>query len=319
MPPKSAPEPAFERIDLDDLSPITLREDAPETIVHVPDRESLLAIKAALAANRPLLVKGEPGLGKSQLAHAAAKLLGWTLRTHTVDASTEPRDLKYTIDAVERLAQAQLAARQNVDVSLERFIEPGALWWGFDPVSASQHMAKRKGAPKADEEAPPGTVLLIDEIDKADVSIPNAVLDALGSRYFEVPSVGRVEMKGQPPLVVITTNGERELPDAFVRRCFVLELYLRGNRDAVVKELMRRGRPHFPGANEDSVFLDAATLIATRREQAERDNVPGPGVAEYIDLVRAALALQAQPELLKEIATLVLNKHGAPPGGGRPA
>lgn len=291
---------------------------------HVFERQSVMAINAALATGRPLLVRGEPGLGKSQLARAAAKELGWRYRAHAVDASTEPRDLLYTIDLVARLAEAQLVGAIKGDrsaVSIERFVRPGALWWAFDWDGAARQ-ANASGAPAEDaaSESEEGVVLLIDEIDKADSAIPNALLDALGHRSFEVPGCGTVAMSaGARPLVLITTNEERALPDAFLRRCLVLHLSLPDNDQEVEKVMMARGKAHFP-ACEPEILTRAAELIAERRPRSRQSRLPPPGVAEYIDLVDAVLGQGAQGvdalALLEKISTFVLDKHAPPTPSG---
>ncbi|HEX2687944.1 MAG TPA: MoxR family ATPase [Kofleriaceae bacterium] len=305
---------------------------------HVIDRRSVVAINAALATGRPLLVRGEPGVGKSQLARAAAVQLGRRFRHHAVDASTEPRDLLYTVDAVARLAEAQLVGALGKgtrnDVAIDKFIRPGALWWAFDWGGAAAQEQRAVGTGTAggrtrdlalttDPDGTPanrGAVLLIDEIDKADSAIPNALLDALGHRRFDVPGFGMVEMKGEWPLVIITTNEERALPDAFLRRCFVLHLGLPDDAgEAAVREALRvRGKAHFPGC-ESGILKQAAELIARRRSQQRNlgsERVPPPGVAEYIDLIDAVLGQRSEGgdaiALLNEIAMFVLDKHAQP-------
>ncbi|HND55685.1 MAG TPA: MoxR family ATPase, partial [Pirellulaceae bacterium] len=210
-----------------------------ERRVHLFDPDSRNAILAAIGAARPLLVRGEPGVGKTQLAEAAAVALQRRLLTTVVDSRTEPRDLLYSFDAVARLAEAQLcgAAPKSSETDLhaarelltpKRFLTPGPLWWAFDWKSA-RDQAELSGAPRpySDEqwEAASGTVLLIDEIDKAETDVPNGLLEALGSRQFTPPFDHQpVAQTGECPLVVITTNEERALPDPFLRRCVVLDL-----------------------------------------------------------------------------------------------
>jgi MoxR-like ATPase len=169
--------------------------------------------------------------------------------------------------------------------------------------------------------------VLIDEIDKAESDVPNGLLEALGAGSFPVP--GRhveVTAKGEPPLVVITTNEERALPDAFIRRCLVLHLRLPEKREDLTNHLVARARAHFPadgfpGAQED-VLRRAADLLVKDRETAKRENwLPLPGQAEYLDLVRAVLSLAAESSgkagkpkrdpaaFLDEVARYVLVKH----------
>lgn len=293
---------------------------------HVFDDDSVFAINAALATGRPLLVRGDPGMGKSQLARAAAVALKRAFLHHTVDARSEPRDLLWCLDAVARLAEAQVlgALGKTLDedslrkaMALDNFITPGVLWWAFDWASATAQAEKaRHRAPERPEGVvdDAGCVVLVDEIDKADGSVPNALLDALGHGRFEVPGCATlVEMKrARRPLVVVTTNEERALPDAFLRRCFVLRLGLSSDPTALRQQLVTRGQAHF-GNQHDALLQQAAELIAKRREERRNDGAPAPGVAEYIDLVEAVLEQPASgltpDKLMEKLAGFVLHKH----------
>lgn len=293
--------------------------------VHVIDKRSILALNAALATQRPLLVRGEPGIGKSQLARAAAVLLGRTFLAHAVDARTETRDLLWTLDAVARLATAQLMSAlhetQRADV-MERvnvlhFVKPGPLWWAFDWQDA-ENQAKKSNATMpitpAEWSAEHGSVVLIDEIDKADASVPNGLLDALGHGRFDVEGRGPVTMNAaRLPLVIMTTNEERAMPDAFLRRCVVLHLELPREPDKLIVELMIRGRAHF-GKTADNVLLEAAKQLAQDREKHRQQDLAPPGLAEYIDLVRAVTEQhpgqeKEQLDLLREIKSFMFEKH----------
>jgi MoxR-like ATPase len=294
--------------------------------VHVFDLESVEAINAALAAERPLLVRGEPGSGKSQLARAAAVALGRPFLSAVIDARTEARDLFYTFDAVERLAEAQLlGASQDLDrsrLAVERFLTPGPLWWAFDWGWARRQAAEVR----APEPTPPdgwepgqGVVLLIDEIDKADSSVPNGLLEALGQGRFTCPGGKTVAWQTQArPLVVITTNEERTLPDAFQRRCLVLQLSLPDDQpEELVAWLMERGKAHFPSLGETILRL-AAQQLAQDRAAVKRRGLMPPGGAEYLDLLRALQDLapgdvQEQERLLARLKRLVLDKHAPDP------
>lgn len=298
--------------------------------VHVIDEDSILAVDAALATGRPLLVRGEPGTGKSQLARAAAAALNRAFVHHSVDGRTETRDLLFTVDAVARLAMAQvMGALGSMDrgeimrrIDILEFVQPGPLWWAFDWDSAREQ-ANRLGVsePLTPEGFQPehGVVVLVDEIDKADAAIPNGLLDALGHGRFDVP--GRKEAvtrKPEPsPLVVITTNEERSLPDAFLRRCLVLHLALPEDRGALIDVLVARGRPHFPKCGA-AVLTKAAELLAKDRDDYRRQDLAPPGLAEYIDLVHAVTgqrsAEQEQLELLDRVAKFALRKHPPEPG-----
>ena len=292
------------------------------------------ALRAALGAKRPLLVRGEPGVGKTQLAEAAAVALGRLLLTITVDSRTESRDLLYSFDAVRRLAEAQLLgstpclddkerAQRRDDLDPRKFLIPGPLWWAFNWRSALEQ-ADLAGAPKEYDETKwskaQGAVLLIDEIDKAEADVPNGLLEALGSRHFVAPhGAGTVAVGQHAPLVIITTNEERSLPDPFLRRCVVLTLKLPGNdRDvenrALQDFLIARGRSHFPRCSQ-AVLETAAEQLARDRHAAFRDQVtPLPGQAEYLDLVRATLDSDPDPSAqlknLQRFSEFILRKHG---------
>jgi MoxR-like ATPase len=311
---------------------------------HVFDGDSISAIDAALAAQRPLLVRGEPGIGKSQLARAAALQLRRAFVHEVVDARTESRDLLWHYDAVARLAEAQLQGalkapetqpEQDVRrrLAVTRYVWPGPLWWAFNWASARTQAAlvkarepeppdagdtERRADPQRRCDPANGCVVLIDEIDKAESDVPNGLLEALGAGQF-LPLGGErvVVAEGPPPLVIITTNEERALPDAFLRRCMVLHLRLPSLTEEpqeFKRVLIERGRAHF-GENLDALLEQAADLLAEDRKTAEQARrLPLPGQAEYLDLVRAVLRLagadtEAQRTIIKRIADFALKKH----------
>jgi MoxR-like ATPase len=316
-------------VDLQDGAHIPLPErGGMPPSVHVIQQEAIDALRAALVTGRPLLVRGEPGTGKSQLARAAAEALGRAFVPHAVDSRTETRDLLWSVDTVARLAEAQvLGALRHADpeearrrIAIIEFVQPGPLWWAFDWPSA-EAQARRSGAsaPLTPEGWHPdrGAVVLIDEIDKADPAVPNGLLDALGHGRFDVPGGAPVAMnRAIRPLVAITTNEERALPDAFLRRCLVLHLSLPAERAALVATLMTRGRAHFP-ACPAAVLEQAADLLAADREEIRDRGLAPPGLAEYIDLLHAVLELgkteDEQLGLLRRIAPLALRKHPPEP------
>jgi MoxR-like ATPase len=310
---------------------------------HVFSEREILAIETALAARRALLVRGEPGTGKTQLARAAAMVLKRAFVSFVIDSRSESRDLLWHFDAVARLADAQVygallgrrgnAATPGTDeaailkdlkdkLAAENFIHPRALWWGLD-WSGAVRQAARVGVPVPvpfkDCDPGNGVVVLIDEIDKADSEVPNGLLEALGAGEFSVPGREipvRPEPGSQPPLVIVTTNEERNLPDAFVRRCVVLHLKLPTNRQDLIDHLMLRGRAHFPDTEvADDVLREAASLLARDRDEAVAKNwFPRPGQAEFMDLVRAVRELAGvdadkQRAELARVAAFALRKH----------
>jgi len=331
-----------------EVLPLLARDGLDETR-HRLERDDLHAINAAIAAERPLLLRGDPGTGKSQLARAAAELLGRRFRWKVVDAHTEVSDLFYSFDAVARLAYAQILGavtktedekvrtQTMEDLGVCHFLRPGPLWWAFEEEKAAPQEAlflRRCGgqaaplslptsAPEPDERR--GWVVLIDEIDKADPSVPNGLLEALGQGTFEVPGGATISLHrpGQlyhdKPLVVITTNEERELPSAFVRRCMVRTITVPGDeksgpepdtqRDLRLHTwLVERGETHFEKAPREVLKL-AADMVVKDRRAAQRLGVTPPGQAEFLDLVRAALRLGEPERALKNIGDFALKKH----------
>ncbi len=298
---------------------------------HVFDVDEINAIDAALAAERPLLIRGEPGIGKSQIARAAAYNLGRAYVQFVVDARTESSDLLWHFDAVSRLAKAQIwgalsgggkPAKDDVlaDLDVRNFVHPRQLWWAFNWPKAAKR-AKDMGIvpPRQAEGCDPanGCVVLIDEIDKAETDVPNGLLEALGMGSFTPQGFqDPVMVAGKPPLVIITTNEERALPDAFLRRCLVLHKRLPSAEEGLKEHLVARAVAHFGGAADNlDVFGRAADMLIRDREQARNAHwLPLPGQAEYLDLVRAVLALEPKDgtrrrKALDRIERFALKKH----------
>lgn len=297
-------------------------DDAPQA-VHLFDERSIYAVNAALLARRPLLVCGEPGTGKSQLARAVAFVLKRVFVSQVVDARTEPRDLLWWFDAVRRLAEAQLisqvAGEAETRMAIQRFMVPGPLWWAFDWKTASDQAGELGlTAPEQAGTADPanGCVVLIDEIDKAERDVPNALLEALGIGQFTPEGFGeRIKMKPPLPLVIITSNRERSLPDAFVRRCLVLNLELPREEKALRETLGRIGRTHFPNLDESIIGACLDDLVADRKRAGEASRGgPRPGQAEFLDLLRILHhSGESDPDkllgILKRMKPFVLEKH----------
>lgn len=302
--------------------------------VHHFDRASALAVHAALAAGRPLLVRGEPGTGKSQLARAVAARLGRMFVSDVVHARTEAQALMWRYDTVARLGEAQALGASNLDpaevrslLANERYISPGPLWWAFDYASALRQY-NLAGKPGGIPPLPPawkpghGAVLLIDEIDKAESDVPNALLEALANGAFPVPWQDQAvkSTTENPPLVVITSNDERELPVAFVRRCLVLNLTLPANEDEFIALLAKRAALHFGETmferSATDLYRKAASMLWVDREAARVASVPLPGQAEYLDLLRALRELCPNGDQalvwLEDLRGFTLGKHQRP-------
>ncbi len=306
--------------------------------VHVYEQKSIHAVNVALAAERPLLLRGEPGVGKSQLAYAVARTLKRVLIPKVVDCRTTAQDLLWRFDSVARLAQAQmlgvLGCEKNDIEQRKKWLReelaekfytfPGPLWWALEWNSAKKQ-AELVGAPLLPQldgcDPKNGCVVLIDEIDKADSDVPNALLEVLGDLQFTIPGIGKIgrqqEESWVPPLVIITTNEERALPDAFIRRCMVYQLSLPDKEKEFISLLVERGSRHF--GLDSSVLEKAAKQVWTDREEAKREQLFPPGQAEYLDLLRALKAMtehepkdnqiKSQLARLTEIQEFALKKH----------
>lgn len=312
----------------------------PETH-HVFDIESVWAVNAALAAGRPLLIRGEPGMGKTQLARAAAVALNRPLLAKVVNARLEPEDLLFRFDAVARLAKAQILPREMAamkELEPELFLLPEVLWWAIDPSSAAtQH---DKASPQCGEavcrydegctpalSATSGAVVLIDEIDKADTEVPNSLLEILSVGGFQLP-FGRAWVgggKGPAPLIILTTNEDRELPAAFLRRCLVHHMELPREEGPMAARLERlvRAHPDLAGIGRKALEMAIQQLRKDRAAMEAIDLNP-PGQAELIDLLRAVVNLAKteanQIDVLERIQNFAFRKHregGSGPGPGR--
>ena len=236
---------------------------------YVATGDLRVAINAAIRLERPLLVKGEPGTGKTELARQVAAALGLELIEWHVKSTTRAQQGLYEYDAVNRLRDSQLGDPRVHDVS--NYIKPGKLWEAF--------VAEQRA------------VLLIDEIDKADIEFPNDLLQELDRMEFHVYETGRTVRAAHRPVVIITSNNEKELPDAFLRRCF---FHFIAFPDA--ETLSRIVEVHFPGIRQD-------LLRAALTQFYEIRDTPGlkkkPSTSEVLDWLRLLMVDEVSPETLR--------------------
>lgn len=305
---------------------------------HRFEPRSVWAVRAALGAGRPLLLRGEPGIGKSQLARAVAAVLEVPFLYHVVDERSERDDLLYAYDAVSRLAQAQVSALIAKDdptnwretLHERNFIRPSVLWWAFDWASAKQQAERFGTACRPCPEPvkpigwtptsnrPCGPVVLVDEIDKADPSVPNGLLESLGNEGFNTAQLGdavRLPQGARPPLVIITTNEERELPAAFLRRCLVLQMTFPSDAKEAKTFLIERARVFWDEKKiSNAVCERAVECLLQDRDDAGAGALAIPGAAEFLDILRVLAELRdgdekAQLAHFEQIKDFALKKN----------
>ena len=250
---------------------------------YIADKDLMVAVNAAIRLQRPLLVKGEPGTGKTELARQVAAALRLDLLEWNVKSTTKAQQGLYEYDAVSRLRDSQLGdARVN---EIGNYIRKGKLWQAFEAESRC--------------------VLLIDEIDKADIEFPNDLLQELDKMEFFVYETGETIRAAVRPIVIITSNNEKELPDAFLRRCFFH--YIRFPDAETMQAIIE---VHFPGIKK-RLMEEALRLFFEVRE------VPGikkkPSTSELLDWLKLLVAEDIGPEVLRERdpRKLIPPLHGA--------
>jgi MoxR-like ATPase len=275
---------------------------------YVFSERIILAINVAMAAGRPLLVRGSSGVGKSSLARSVAAHLDYSYFETVVTSRMEARDFLWRIDHVRRLRDAQ--AQAPVD-NFEIYTSPGPLFWAFDPKFACD-LLRRTGRqnliPLGYIENAAGALVLIDEIDKAEPDVPNSLLEPLGLLSFEVDDLGLRVKAEKPPVIIITTNEERDLPQAFLRRCVEIEI-----EPPDAEQLVRIGLAHFPAA-APAFLSEVANLVMGRVEQGGR----AASAAEYLDTLRSCYALEidATSEAFRAVAEATMWKSGRTQASG---
>ena len=250
---------------------------------YIATEDLRVAVNAALTLERPLLIKGEPGTGKTVLAEEVSAALGMKLITWHIKSTTKAQQGLYEYDAITRLRDSQLGDERVKDV--KNYINKGKLWEAFEQ----------------DERV----VLLIDEIDKADIEFPNDLLQELDRMEFFVYETGETIKATKRPLVIITSNNEKELPDAFLRRCFFH--YIAFPDADTMQQIVN---VHYPDIKERLVKNALGSFYEVR-------DVPGlkkkPSTSELLDWLKLLMNEDIDPETLREndAGKLIPPLHGA--------
>ena len=249
---------------------------------YVATEDLTVAVNAAVLLERPLLIKGEPGTGKTELAKQVASALGLELIEWNIKSTTKAQQGLYEYDAVSRLRDSQLGDERVRDVG--NYIRKGKLWTAFE----------------ADQKV----VLLIDEIDKADIEFPNDLLQELDKMAFHVYETGETVAAKNRPVVIITSNNEKELPDAFLRRCFFH--YISFPDQDTMRQIVK---VHYPDIKEQLLTTALTQFYEIREQQGLKKK---PSTSEVLDWLKLLLAEDLTPEDLKRDAVNLLPKlHGA--------
>ena len=250
---------------------------------YVSTDDLTMAVNAAITLARPLLIKGEPGTGKTQLAQEIARALERPLYEWHVKSTSKAQQGLYEYDAVSRLRDSQLGEERVHDI--RNYIVKGRLWEAF--------------------ESPVQPVLLIDEIDKADIEFPNDLLRELDRMEFYVHETRELVQARHRPIILITSNNEKELPDAFLRRCFFH--YIRFPDEATMRAIVE---VHYPGLKRQ---LLAEALAAFFEVRATPGLKKKPSTSELLDWIKLLLVEDVSPEVLRtrDPAKLIPPLHGA--------
>ena len=249
---------------------------------YVATDDLTIAVNAAVTLERPLLVKGEPGTGKTELARQVSNALGLPMIEWNIKSTTRAQQGLYEYDAVSRLRDSQLGEERVHDV--KNYIRKGKLWQAF--------------------EADGKTVLLIDEIDKADIEFPNDLLQELDKMEFFVYETGETIKAINRPIVIITSNNEKELPDAFLRRCFFH--YIRFPEMDTLRKIVE---VHHPGIKETLLTTALTQFYEIRDQQGLKKK---PSTSEVLDWLKLLLAEDMDAADLKKDGKNSLPKlHGA--------
>lgn len=304
-----------------------------------------LVTEIAIVTGRPLLLRGEPGSGKSSFAPFVARNLNWRYYEYNITGRTEAKDMLWQFDALRRLRDAQAPTETKTVINSRNYVTPGVLWWAFNYRQASDFITENRttgeenSSLKVTENDPfaeinlkrsdKGSVVLIDEIDKADPNVPNDLLEVIGLNSFKIDETGdTVKRKEFLPkespslpddfgnlLIVITTNEERDLPPAFLRRCIVYNLKEPVEKEELIERWTKIAGLHAKKSVEDhpkrrEMVKKLAGKCWDLREQTANEVRRSPSIAEFLDALKICFRLKitTDSEIWKQVETSVLIK-----------
>lgn len=249
---------------------------------YIATEDLTVAVNAAVTLERPLLIKGEPGTGKTELAKQVALGLDLDMLEWNIKSTTKAQQGLYEYDAVSRLRDSQLGDQRVNEIS--NYIRKGKLWESFE--------SNKK------------VVLLIDEIDKADIEFPNDLLQELDKMSFYVYETGKIIAAKHRPVVIITSNNEKELPDAFLRRCFFH--YIKFPDQETLQKIVK---VHYPKIKDDLLSTALSQFFEIREQTGLKKK---PSTSEVLDWLKLLLSEDLKPEDLRRETSSALPKlHGA--------
>ena len=249
---------------------------------YIATEDLTVAVNAAVTLERPLLIKGEPGTGKTELAKQVALGLDLDILEWNIKSTTKAQQGLYEYDAVSRLRDSQLGDQRVNEIS--NYIRKGKLWESFE--------SNKK------------VVLLIDEIDKADIEFPNDLLQELDKMSFYVYETGKTIAAKHRPVVIITSNNEKELPDAFLRRCFFH--YIKFPDQETLQKIVK---VHYPKIKDDLLSTALSQFFEIREQTGLKKK---PSTSEVLDWLKLLLSEDLKPEDLRRETSSALPKlHGA--------
>ena len=249
---------------------------------YIATEDLTVAVNAAVTLERPLLIKGEPGIGKTELAKQVALGLDLDMLEWNIKSTTKAQQGLYEYDAVSRLRDSQLGDQRVNEIS--NYIRKGKLWESFE--------SNKK------------VVLLIDEIDKADIEFPNDLLQELDKMSFYVYETGKTIAAKHRPVVIITSNNEKELPDAFLRRCFFH--YIKFPDQETLQKIVK---VHYPKIKDDLLSTALSQFFEIREQTGLKKK---PSTSEVLDWLKLLLSEDLKPEDLRRETSSALPKlHGA--------